>query len=447
MSKNNISLRIRFCIFAPLAVLAGLLLLVLTGCPPAPTPSAPPYPQGYTPVTQFNTDSWNYDLYHKSSFMYGQMWYFNFVDEANDISGVVSFGANVSENPLIADQSNSANAMAMIIPNPAVREPFRVWSEKYPLSVPGNFYGSPTFSEGPGVYEYQNPAGYIDVLDPADPEGDILANTYHTAGSVTENGKMIAWDLTYERLGAPGWIPWKDWPFPYVLDLFGPSWMTYHMNMSSAKVNGTFVIYDGEELVTYDIVDAKGYHDGFYAELLFTNIAWNWADYKQWDESGNLDFSVVLHKPSGPAYSCEGGWDDCVPGNLRVYNEGTVYDFYRPEINIDYVAWAHDPEFNADYPTEEIITAENDTEYLCLHWTELPGRLEKALWDLPDPMPDNTTFEMISQFDGAFYAKSGGGECGACALACGAECPACGTIVKDINGVGWSDYVSLPSTQ
>jgi hypothetical protein len=442
MSENRRSLRIRFGTSATLGVLAAFLVLALTGCT-KPLP-APAYPQGYTPVTQFNTDSWNYDLHHVSNFMYGQMWYFNFVDEANDISGVVSFGANVSTNPLISSQSNYTNAMAMLIQNPAAGAPFRVWSESYPLSVPGNFYGSPTFSEGPGVHELENPSGYIDVLDPADPEGDILANTYHIVGSVSANGKMISWDLTYERQ-APGWIPWMDWPFPYVLDLFGPSWMTYHMNMSSAKVNGTFVTYDGAKLVTYDIVDAKGYHDGFYGEFLFTNLAWNWADYKQRDESGNVDFSVVVHKPSGPAYSCEGGWDECLPGNLMVYNEGTVYDFYRSEINIDFITWAHDEEFNADYATEEIITAENDGNYLCLHWNELPGRLEKALWDLPTPLPDNRTFEMISQFDGAFYQKSAGGECGECANACGAECPACGSLIKNIDGVGWSDYVSLPS--
>lgn len=424
-------------------------LLILTvlwigwaGC--APMPPAPPHPLGDTAPTQFNTDSYNYDLNHRSNFLYGQMWYFNFVNEVNDIAGVVSFGLAQGDNPLFADQANYSNAMAMVIPNPSVREPFRVWSEHFPLSVPGNFYGSPTFSEGPGVYELQNPAGFIDVLDPADPEGDFLADTYRTAGSVSENGKTISWDLKYERLGAPGWVPWENWPWPYVLGLFGPSWMTYHMHMSSARVNGTFVTDDGQERVEYDIVDAKGYHDGFYGECLFTDIWWNWLDYKQWDESGNLDLSVVLHKPSGPLYECQGGWTECTPGNLRVYSGGEVYDFYRPEIEIQFFGWTLDPEFHAEHPTEEIITAENDTHYLCLHWVGLPGRMEKALWDLPWPLQDNVTFEFISQFEGAFYQKTPGGDCSSCDGNCAQPCPSCGTLLKEINGIGWSDYVGRP---
>jgi hypothetical protein len=56
------------------------------------------------------------------------------------------------------------------------------------------------------------------------------------------------------------------------------------------------------------------------------------------------------------------------------------------------------------------------------------------------------TFEFISQFEGAFYEKAPGGDCSACDEDCSAPCPSCGTLLKEIDGIGWSDYVGRPLT-
>src|SRR5512139_1130553 len=99
------------------------------------------------------------------------------------------------------------------------------------------------------------------------------------------------------------------------------------MQMENEVVNGTFHVRDGVNETTYELVNAKGYHDGFYSEFVFSIFEWNWIDFKQ----DNL--SVHLLYPYAPVYSCQDGWETCAPGNLRVvYNnslEEKEYNFYR----------------------------------------------------------------------------------------------------------------------
>ena len=109
----------------------------------------------------------------------------------------------------------------MLMPDTAVRDSMRVWKYDYDAITPG---GDPpaslTFSDGPGNHEFECQGGYIDVLDPATPDGSNLADTYHLVGGVTEDGRTIAWDLTFERVELPGWFLWEKWPQPAALNFF-----------------------------------------------------------------------------------------------------------------------------------------------------------------------------------------------------------------------------------
>ncbi len=428
-------------------IIAGLLMIGLAGCP---TPPAPPNPAGDTELTQGSSDAWSYNLNHQSEFPYGTMIYFNFRDDIHDITGVVGYGVYFSANPLFAADANYYSTFAAFVPDPAVTDSMRLWAPNDPID--GNPPYSTTFSEGPDRYEYESPSGFIDVRDDATPDGSNLANTYHIAGSITENGETLSWDLTFERVEVPGWYPWEKWPLPPAADIFPNSWIDYHVHMPVAKVNGTFTVDDGVgPPALYDIVNAKGYHDGFHGEFLFTDVEWDWVDYKQWTEdplppgaSPDLDIWVMLLNQPGPHYVCQDGWDPCNPGNLRAFYDGITYDFYREEIEVQRFGWLPDPDFGGQYPTEEIITGENEDNYICIHWEMLPGRVEKSHWDLPEPLKDNVTYEFVSDVEGTLFSKTPGGDCSACEADCTAPCPACGTVLKHFDGIGWTDYVGPP---
>jgi hypothetical protein len=431
--------------------LAGFLMLGLTGCPPPP---APPNPAGDTELTQLSSDAWRYDLSHQSEFPYGTMIYFNFRDDINDITAMFGYGVFRSDNPLFAADANYYSTSTMFVPNPAVTDSMRVWAPNdFNISNPPN---STTFNDGPGTYEYVSTFGYIDVLDdPATPAGSNLANTYHIGGEITDKDdptKTISWDLTFERVEVPGWFPWEKWPLPDAVGIFPNSWIDYFVHMPVAKVNGTYTVDDGVGVPTvYDIVNAKGYHDGFHGEFLFTEVEWDWIDYKEWTQDPlppgsepDLDFWVMLLNQPGPYFVCADGWDPCNPGNLRAYYDGIPYDFYREEINVQRFGWTPDPDFGGQYPTEEIVTGENEDNYICIHWEVLPGRVEKSHWDLPDPLQDNVTYEFVANVEGSLIAKDPGGDCSSCEADCTAPCPACGTVLKDFGGIGWTDYVGPP---
>ncbi len=284
-------------------------------------PEEPSTPEVGT-ANQSNTDGYNY-LRNKNGvgdFVYNQLWYFNFLDDrgtsdtSDDIAGVAAYGLANPENKLTG--GGLTNTFGMIIRNSSEGTSFPLFSDNYDPTNSSNFSASPTFEPGPGP-ELQNPSGTIDVITP---------DHYHITGQVIKDNKEITWDLHYRRsLGQP-WLPWVHWPVPKTLGII-PAWITYHMQMANAVVNGTYTVKDGANQTTYNLVDVKGYHDGFYSEFVFSIFEWNWIDFKQ----DNL--SVHLLYPHAPVYSCEDGWETCTPGNLRVVTntsgEQKEYNFYR----------------------------------------------------------------------------------------------------------------------
>ena len=382
-------------------------------------PKAPSHPEVGI-ANQSNTDGFNYYNYKDGigDFVYNQLWYFNFLDDKgtietqDDIAGVAAYGLANPENLLTGGAIT--NSFGMIIRDPSEGESFPIFSEDYDPTVPGNFYASKTFEPDEG-FELENPGGTIDVLSP---------DHYHLTGQVIKEDREIKWDLNYKRSIGDPWRPWVVWPVPKTLG-FIPAWINYHMQMANAVVNGTFYVRDGTQEITYELVDAKGYHDGFYSEFVFSIFEWNWLDFKQ----DNL--SVHLLYPHAPVYSCQDGWETCTPGNLRVvYNDGIdekEYNFYRRcdldknEISISYGNLAVDSRYpDVEYPTEAYINAiDEEGNMLTLNW--ILTRYMIVYFDVPDPFYDTVTFEIIADFSGIFYEAS------------------TGTYVP-ISGPGWSDW-------
>lgn len=369
-------------------------------------PDAPVHPEVGI-GTQRNTDGYNYYRYKDGvgDFVYNQLWYFNFLDDkgtsdtSDDISGVGAYGLANPENLLTGGAVT--NSFGMIIRDPSEGTSFPLFSEDFDPTVPGNFHASETFEPDDG-FELQNPGGTIDVISP---------DHYHIQGHVSKNDKEIQWDLHYKRsIGTP-WRPWVHWPVPKTLGVI-PAWISYHMQMANAVVNGTFYVRDGAHETTYELVDAKGYHDGFYSEFVFSIFEWNWIDFKQ----DNL--SVHLLYPHAPVYSCQDGWETCTPGNLRVvYHDGVEekeYNFYRrcdrdkQEIFISYGDLEVDPRYpDVMYPTEAFITAvDAEGNILELQWSLV--RYMIVYFDVPDPFYDTVTFEIIANFSGTFYEAGTG---------------------------------------
>jgi hypothetical protein len=369
-------------------------------------PNAPPHPKvGF--ANQSNTDGLNYYNYKDGvgDFVYNQLWYFNFLDDngtsdtSDDIAGVAAYGLANPED--LFTGGALTNSFGMIIRESSLGESFPIFSEDYDPTVPGNFYASESFEPDEG-FELENPGGSIDVISP---------DHYHIKGQVVKEDREIKWDLHYKRSIGQPWRPWVQWPVPKTMSII-PAWINYHMQMANAVVNGSFYVRDGENEVTYELVDSKGYHDGFYSEFVFSIFEWNWLDFKQ----DNL--SVHLLYPHSPVYSCKGGWETCTPGNLRVvYNDGgedKEFNFYRGcdldknEISISYGEMAVDEEYpNVEYPTEAYITAiDEEGNILELQWTL--SRYMIVYFDVPDPFWDTVTFEIIADFSGSFYEASTG---------------------------------------
>lgn len=382
-------------------------------------PKAPATPEIGT-ANQTNTDGYNYyrNKDRVGDFVYNQLWYFNFLDDkgtsdpTDDIAGVAAYGLANPEDLLTGGALT--NSFGMIIRDPGQGTSFPLFSPDYDPTIPGNFTASETFEPEDGP-ELQNPGGAIDVITP---------DYYHITGQVIKGDKEISWDLHYKRsLGRP-WLPWVHWPVPKTLGLI-PAWITYHMQMANAVVNGTFFVRDGANQTTYQLTDAKGYHDGFYSEFVFSIFEWNWVDFKQ----GNL--SIHLLYPHAPVYSCQDGWETCAPGNLRVVvntsGEEKEYNFYRRcdldqnEVFISYGDMAVDPRYpDVRYPTKAFITAEDQNgNKLDVQWSLL--RYIIVYFDVPDPFFDTVTFENIAEFSGTFYEASTG-------------------ITVPISGIGWSDW-------
>jgi hypothetical protein len=382
-------------------------------------PNAPEFPEVGV-ANQSNTDGFNYYRYKDGvgDFVYNQLWYFNFLDDkgtvdpTDDIAGVAAYGLANPENLLTGGAIT--NSFGMIIRDASEGASFPLFTEDFDPTIPGNFYASETFEpeEGP---EFENPGGTIDVISP---------DHYHLKGHVLKDDKEFKWDLHYKRgIGKP-WRPWVEWPVPKTLG-FIPAWISYHMQMANAIVNGTYYVRDGTDETTYELVDAKGYHDGFYSEFVFSIFEWNWLDFKQ----DNL--SVHLLYPHSPVYSCQDEWETCTPGNLRVvYDDGIEekeYNFYRRcdldknEVFIYYGELAVDPRYpDVEYPTSaQIFAIDKEGNVLSLGWNLT--RYMIVYFDVPDPFFDTVTFEIIAEFNGVFHEASSD------------------TLVP-ISGPGWSDW-------
>jgi len=382
-------------------------------------PNSPPHPEVGI-ANQSNTDGFNY-YRHKDGvgdFVYNQLWYFNFLDDkgtpdlSDDISGVAAYGLANPEN--LFTGGAITNSFGMIIRDPSQGDSFPLFSEDFDPTIPGNFYASDTFEPEDG-YELQNPGGTIDVISP---------DHYHIEGRVEKDDKELQWDLHYKRGIGNAWRPWVKWPVPKTLGIIH-AWISYHMQMANAVVNGTFYVKNGENETTYELINVRGYHDGFYSEFVFSIFEWNWLDFKQ------ENLSVHLLYPHAPVYSCKGGWETCTPGNLRVvYNNGVEdreYNFYRRcdlsknEIFISYGDLEVDPKYpDVKYPTQAFITAiDEEGNTLELQWNL--SRYMIVYFDVPDPFYDTVTFEIIAEFSGTFYEASSGD-------------------LIPIAGPGWSDW-------
>lgn len=325
-----------------------LCVLGLTGC--AQNPGAPQHPLPEEPGLIH--DAFRYPTYKDGAgdFVYAQMWNFSWLDDrdtpydaTDDAYGVVAFGLANPDN--LMGTQGLTTTLGLIIRPQGEGETFLIQSPYYNPSVPGNFSASETFAPAPG-YELVNPNGLIDV---------ISEDEFRVFGHVTDGMRTMVWDLTYSRNLDPGWLPWVEWPLPATLGIF-PAWMTYYIHMPNAWVNGYFAVSDGVHPdVTYELSGAKGYHDGFYGEFVFSMLEWDWLDYKQ------PGLSVHLLHPHGPVYACEGGWSPCTPGNLRVFCNGTAYDFvrHRDTIEILYEETVFDLEFGIQYPTRVNVRAED----------------------------------------------------------------------------------------
>lgn len=400
---------------ARLTLGVGVVALFLGACmPKAPSQTTPGTP------TQENTDAYQYPENRNGvgDFVYNQLWYFNFLEEgddtdpANDIAGVAAWGLANPESLMF--QKGLTNGFGMIIRDPSEGSSFNIFGPNVDPGVPGNLTASTTFEPGPGP-ELANPYGTIDVISP---------DEYHLTGGVTDGGRSLSWDLIYTRGLGTGWKPWVMWPMPSTLGVI-PAWVDYHMQMPNAVVNGTYTVDDNGDVDVYTLTDAKGYHDGFNSEFVFSIVEWDWLDYKQ------DDLSVHLLHPHAPQFKCGNPLapvDPCLPGNLRVIHEGDEYNFFRGEVEIDYLETTSDPQYGTDYPTKETITAADDEgNTLTLTWTLL--RQLPVYYDIPAPFNDTVTYEIIAEFTGSFYAA------------------ATDTTVP-ISGIGWSDWSgpALPQT-
>jgi hypothetical protein len=378
-----------------LFICLGVMSAVLVGCP---LPQEPRYPDPGVPgLIHFGN---HYEDYKDgaSDFVYIQLWNFSWIDHrgtpgdaSDDYYGVGAYGFTNPDN-LMASQGLATTFGMIIRPDGS---DIQVNSEPYDPSVPGNFYASPTFAPAPG-FEMSNPAGQIDV---------ISADELHIFGDTTDGVNRFVWDLVYTRTPGmgEGWLPWQQWPFPDVLGLW-PSWLTYYEHMPCATVNGTFTVYEGTEApVTYTLVNAKGYADGFYGEQVYSDNLWDWVDYKQINEPGLENLSIHYLNLHGPSYECDGGWTTCEPGNLRVYHNGIEYNFtkHEGEITIEYLDYELDPDYGINYVKQERILASDAAgNVLDVIWTG--KQYKRVYYDVPNPFEDNLTYEILSDFEGTF---------------------------------------------
>ena len=88
---------------------------------------------------------------------------------------------------------------------------------------------------------------------------------------------------------------------------------------------------------------------------------------------------------------------------LRVYHNGIEYNFTKHEdtFTIEYLDYAHDPEYGLDYVTRErVLISDAEGNELDVTWTA--KQVQRVYYDVPAPFEDNLTYEILSDFEGTF---------------------------------------------
>jgi hypothetical protein len=359
-----------------------------------------------------STDAFQYETKRSatSKFMYSQMWYFNFLDEKNDLAGVFAAGVG---NPKGTYKLESVTTTVSFLFEK--QNQFAAWGPRWNARDPKNFSASSTFKPSPGP-EFRNPGFLIDV---------ISTDEYQIRGETRTGDGKIIFDLNYKRakngLGAP-WKAWSDWPLPKVFGTF-KSWISYHLHLPYAVVNGTITVADRRSTRSYKVEDAKGYYDGFFGEMVFSKLEWDWVDFKTDNVAVHL---LSTHKP---IYSCR-TYKRCTPGDLRVlYREGgevktSLFSGPRSELSVTYLEVVRDSSNPKLYqPTQVLIRGKNnENDELNLIWTR--KRVLRVDYDVPWPFPDAHTYEFISEIQGTIQSGKTG-------------------FKTEFSGTGWTDTSAL----
>ncbi len=365
-------------------------------------------------ISQTETDGFKY---HKISnpieaLHYSQMWYFNFIDIENDLSGVVGVGVLNPDQRLLPIGQTST--MVGIVRAPQEGDSFYIWDRIYGPKKRGQFFASKTFE----------PRLRLQLINPSLAIKVISKDQYRLRGSMQDEQRIVSFNLTYSRVKGPlgaGWIPWKNIELPKILGVLDAR-VTYTMQMPNALVNGTMTISDlhSHTQKKYTIQNARGYHDGYYGSAsLIPTFKWDWLNYQQ------DDLAIQMLNPHGPIYKCSETNAICTPGNLRVVvNEG-AFEFLKNEISIQYNEMKVDPEFpSVPYPTDTSITAiDKDGNRLELRWKA--KQYIKVFYNPPKPLKNLPTFEIVADMTGNFFSSKTG-------------------LTYPIAGFGWADYSDNP---
>ncbi len=232
----------------------------------------------------------------------------------------------------------------------------------------------------------------------------------------------MAWDLTYSRNGDPGWLPWVGLPLPAIPGLF-PAWMTYYVYRPNALVNGWFTVSDGVNPdVTYEFHRRQRPPRRLLQRSGLFHAGVGCLDYKQ------PGLSVHLLHPHGPVYGCTDSCRPCTPGNLRLFCDGSPYEFVRPRetIEILYEETAFDLPLGIRFPNRINLLA----SYAAGNALDLVGghaQHIRVYADVPDPFADNLTYKILANFSRTFYEASS-------------------ATTVDILGDGFADWGSPPFT-
>jgi len=194
---------------------------------------------------------------HSHKLFYVEWWYYNFQDPVSGLSGMVTFAiANPGDD---LDLGTASLNMAIFPPGKDVVTKI-------------DFFHVTHFAATPDSADVTIAQSSVKVLD---------ADTYHVRATCADG--TVTMDLTFHRIGpsqllannVPGYSSWEI-----------SSWLVY---MPGARVEGT-VMVDGE---TYQLAEAKGYHDHDWGMWMLPERIWSWAQFSTPDHQ--VAFDVGFH--------------------------------------------------------------------------------------------------------------------------------------------------------